>query len=126
MTRLYQAELENYLQTKIDSIKTYSENRQSSMAWDTINEITGRKRTSKAKLRAESQQDRLNQWKGHFENLLGKAPTISTQQTIELLPGQNDSNIKVRPFDDQEFSSSRSMENQTIQRYTLEMLQRRL
>ena len=108
MTKLYQAELENYLQNKIALIKTYLENKQSSMAWDTINEITGRKRTSKAKLRAESQQDRLSQWKSHFENLLGKAPTTLTQQTIETLPGQNDSNIKVGPFNDQELNKALS------------------
>ena len=52
---------------KIDQINQCSENKQSSLAWKTVNEITGRKRTCRAKLKASSQKDRLNQWKGHFQ-----------------------------------------------------------
>ena len=108
MTRIYRNELETYIQDKIDTISQLSENKQSSMAWDTINEITGRKRTSQAKLRAMNQQDRLNQWKNHFENLLGKTPTINIQETIELLPEETESNIKVGPFNDEELNKALS------------------
>ncbi|XP_071958787.1 uncharacterized protein [Antedon mediterranea] len=106
LTRLYQIELETYLQTKIDSIKQYSVNKQSSMVWDTINEISGRKRISQAKLKATSQNDRLNQWKNHFKNLLGNIPNITNVETIELFPAQTESNIKIGPFNDEELNKA--------------------
>ena len=56
-------------------------------AWQTINEVSRRKSTAKAKLKAASQQEKL--WKQHFENLLGNPPItriISKQLNIKLGP----------------------------------------
>ena len=47
------------------------EDRQSRIAWQTINEVSRRKNTAKAKLKAANQQERIKLWKQHFENLLG-------------------------------------------------------
>ncbi len=38
------------------------------------NEVNGRKRTSKVKLKAAGQKKRLLEWKEPFQNLLGKPP----------------------------------------------------
>ena len=46
-------------------------NRKSRWAWQAVNEVSNRKSTSKAKLKAESQE------KKHFKNLLGKSSKIT-------------------------------------------------
>ena len=45
--------------------------RQSRITWQTINEVSKRKSTAKAKLKVTNQQERIKLWKQHFENLLG-------------------------------------------------------
>ena len=60
LRQIYSAEMECYLQKKIDLIKNSSENNHSSLAWKTINKITGKKCTCQAKLKAPSQQGRLD------------------------------------------------------------------
>ena len=65
------------------------EDRQSRIAWQTINEVSRRKNTAKAKLKAANQQERIKLWKQHFENLLGNPPItriISKQLDIKLGP----------------------------------------
>jgi len=44
-------------------------NQQSALAWKIVNNISSRKSTA-------NQRERLDKWKQHFSNLLGKAPTI--------------------------------------------------
>ena len=45
--------------------------------WQTVNEVSGRKTTSKSKLKASSEQERLSLWKEQFQNLPGKATVVS-------------------------------------------------
>ena len=63
--------------SQIDKLKNAAENRQSSVAWKTVNEVTGRKTSSNSKLKATSQEEHLKLWKEHFQNLLGKPPSVS-------------------------------------------------
>ena len=44
---------------------------------ETINEISGRKSTNKAKIKATDNQDRIQKWQDHFKELLGNQPDIS-------------------------------------------------
>ena len=67
-------ELTEYIQNQIDKIRDSVEDRQSRLAWQTINEGSRRKNTAKAKLKAVNQQERIKLWKQHFENLLGNPP----------------------------------------------------
>ena len=67
----YLKEQTEYIQNQIDKIRDSVEDRQSRMAWQTINEVSRRKSTTKAKLTAGNQQERIKLWKQHFENLLG-------------------------------------------------------
>ena len=46
-----------------------------------VNEVSRRKSTAKAKLKATSQQEQIYLWKQHFENLLGN-PLKVTQEPI--------------------------------------------
>ena len=78
----YLSEQQKYIQSQIDRIENASENKQSSLAWQTVNEITGRKKSTKAKIKASNQEERLKKWMNHFQNLLGKSPIVS-DSTIE-------------------------------------------
>ena len=83
----YMQELSTYINGKIDTISSASENQQSRLAWETVNEITGRKNTPTGKIKADNPEERLKKWKDHFENLLGKPPVISEQESIRVVEG---------------------------------------
>ena len=51
-------------------------NKKSKVVWQIANEISNRKKSKRSILKGKSKQDRLNQWKNHFSNLLGQAPPI--------------------------------------------------
>ena len=51
------------------------------------------KSTSRAKLKTANQQDRLQKWKEHFQNLLGNPPEITDKHTEEIINGQLDINL---------------------------------
>ena len=72
------------------------EDRQSRIAWQTINEVIRRKSTAKAKLKAANQQERIRMWKQHFENLLGNPPKVTHEPIPRIISKQLD--IKLGPF----------------------------
>ena len=79
------------------------EDRQSRIAWQTINEVSRRKNTAKAKLKAANQQERIKLWKQHFENLLGNPPKITHEPITRIISKQLD--IKLGPFIQEELYS---------------------
>ena len=79
------------------------EDRQSRIAWQTINEVSRRKNTAKAKLKAANQQERIKLWKQHFENLLGNPPKITHEPITRIISKQLD--IKLGPFTQEELNS---------------------
>ena len=54
----YFNEQQKYIQSQIDRIGNASENNQSSLAFQTVNEITGRKKSTKAKIKTSNQEER--------------------------------------------------------------------
>ena len=52
---IYIKEQTEYIQNQIDKIRDSVEDRQSRIAWQTINEVSRRKSTAKAKLKAANQ-----------------------------------------------------------------------
>ena len=64
--RIYLKEQTEYIQNQIDKIRDSVEDRQSRIAWQTINEVSRRNSTVKAKLKATSQQELIKLWKQHF------------------------------------------------------------
>ena len=56
---IYIKEQTEYIQNQIDKIRDSVEDRQSRIAWQTINELSRRKNTAKAKLKPENQQERM-------------------------------------------------------------------
>ena len=73
LASIYLKEPTEYIQIQIDKIRDSVEDRQSRIAWQTINEVSRRKRATKAKLKATNLQERIKLWKQHFENLLGNS-----------------------------------------------------
>ena len=56
---IYIKEQTEYIQNQIDKIRDSVEDRQSKIAWQTINKVSRRKSTAKAKLKAANQQERI-------------------------------------------------------------------
>ena len=100
---IYIKEQTEYIQNQIDKIRDSVEDRQSRIAWQTINEVSRRKNTAKAKLKAANQQERIKLWKQHFENLLGNPPKITHEPITRIISKQLD--IKVGPFTQKELDS---------------------
>ena len=100
---IYLKEQAEYIQNQIDKIRDSVEDRQSRIAWQTINEVSRRKSTAKAKLKAASQQERVKLWEQHFKNLLGSPPKITDEQITRIISQQLD--IKLGPFTKEELDS---------------------
>ena len=99
----YNIEQHKYIQEQTETIRNAAENKQSYVAWQTVNEVTGRKRSTQAKLKASSQDERLQKWKEHFQNLLGKAPVIKDQPIQQII--DNELPIKKGPFSEEELET---------------------
>ena len=100
---IYIKEQTEYIQNQIDKIRDSVEDRQSRIAWQTINEVSRRKNTARAKLKAANQQERIKLWKQHFENLLGNPPKITHEPITRIISKQLD--IKLGPFTQEELDS---------------------
>ena len=82
---IYLKEQTEYIQNQIDKIRDSVEDRQSRIAWQTINEVGRRKSTAKAKSKAASQQERVKLWKQHFENLQGNPPKVTNEPITRII-----------------------------------------
>ena len=76
LANIYLKEQKEYIQNQINMFRDSVEDRQSRIAWQTVNEVSRRKCIAKAKLKAISQEERIHLWKQHFENLLGNPPKV--------------------------------------------------
>ena len=103
LTGMYIKGQTEYIQNQIDKIRDSVEDRQSMIAWQTINEVSRRKNTAKAKLKAANQQERIKLWKQHFENLLENPPKITHEPITRIISKQLD--IKLGPFTQEELDS---------------------
>ena len=100
---MYIKEQTEYIQNQIDKIRDSVEDRKSRIAWQTINEVSRRKNTAKAKLKAANQQERIKLWKQHFENLRGNPPKITHEPITRIISKQLD--IKLGLFTQEELDS---------------------
>ena len=89
-------EQQTYIKSKIKDIEDASANKQSSTAWQIVNEISGRKSTNKAKLKANSDEERVGIWQSHFQKLYGKPPDILDEPTQQIIDHELD--IETGPF----------------------------
>ena len=96
LTNIYQKEQKEYIQGKINKIRNPVEDRQLRIAWQTVIEVIKRKSTSRAKLKAVNQKERIHMWKGHFKNLLGNSPKVTNKPITKIMTSQLD--IKLEQF----------------------------
>ena len=82
---IYIKEQTEHIQNQIDKIRDAVEDRQSRIAWQTINEVSRRKSTAKAKLKVANQQERIKLWKQHFENLRGNPPKVTHEPITRII-----------------------------------------
>ena len=83
----YKKEQEKYVKNKIAELNNAHTNKKSKVVWQIANEISNRKKSKRSIPKDKSRQDRLNQWKNHFSNLLGQAPpiiNIPTKRRIDV------------------------------------------
>ena len=63
LTKVYLKEQTEYIQNQINKIRDSVEDRQSRMAWLTVNEVSRKKSTARAKLKVASQKERIHMLK---------------------------------------------------------------
>ena len=61
-----------------------------------VNEVSRRKSTAKAKLKTNSQEERIQLWKQHSENLLGNPLKVTHEPITRIISKQSD--IKLGQF----------------------------
>ena len=103
LANIYLKEQTEYIQNQIDKIRDSVEDRQSRIAWQTVNEVSRGKSTAKAKLKVSNQQERIKLWKQNFENLLGNPPKVTHELITRIISKKLD--IKLGPFTQGELDS---------------------
>ena len=68
-----------------------------------MNNISGRKKPPKSRLKARTEKDRLSLWKNHFEGLLGKNPIVTDQAIRNIVEDVLD--IKTEDFTTEELEN---------------------
>ena len=61
-----------------------------------MNEVSGRKKSNKAKLKANSENERVKLWHYHFKELLGKPTSISTNDDINERSDQDITKLDIK------------------------------
>ena len=85
LANIYLKEQTEYIQNQINRITDSVEDRQSRITWQTINEMSRRKSTAKAKLKATRQEERIQLWKQNFENLHGNPPKVTHEPIKRII-----------------------------------------
>ena len=84
LANIYLKEQSEYIQNQMDNIRDSVEDRQARMVLQTINKVSRRKSTTKAKLKPTS-QDQIHMWKQHFENFLGNPPEVIHEPIMRII-----------------------------------------
>ena len=93
---MYQREQEEYVTRKIEEIEDAISFKKSALAWKTLNEVSGRKKSNKAKLKANSEKERIKLWHDHYKELLGKPIAISTNDDINERSEQDITKLDIK------------------------------
>ena len=94
-TNIYQKEQKEYIQSLINKTRKSEDDKQSQIAWQTVNEVSKKISTSRAKLQAAS-QERIQMWKEHFKNLLVNSPKVTEKPIKKFFNSKLD--IQLRQF----------------------------
>jgi hypothetical protein len=73
---------EEILDKQIKEVEMLDVTQRSRQCWSLINEISGRKKSSCAKITGKSAKSRVDKWQAHFKNLLGEQPPKSVMKNV--------------------------------------------
>ena len=99
---LTNTEQKEYIQGQINKIRNSVEDRQSRIVWQTVNKVSKRKSTSRAKLKTASQEEKIHMWKEHFKNLLENSLQVTDKPMTKIIKKQLD--IKLGQFTQEELN----------------------
>ena len=105
LANIYLKEQTEYIQNQINKIRDLVDDRQSGIAWQTVNEVNRRKSPAKAKLKATSQEERIQLCKQTFQNLLENPPNVTHDPITRIISKQLD--IKLGQFTQEELDLER-------------------
>ena len=105
LDNIYLKERTEHIQNQINKIKDLVEDRQ----WQMVNEVSRRKTTAKAKLKATTQEEWIHLWKQDFKNLLGKLLKVTHEPIMKIISNQLD--IKLEQFMQELYSVLRKIKN---------------
>lgn len=80
LDKAYNSVEKEYLQEKINTIRSASQSRQSGLAWAVMNDVTGRTAT---RLKGNTSSERCKEWRDYFSTLLG-SPPLATNPDEEI------------------------------------------
>ena len=89
LDRAYAEEQEKYVKGKTQESERAHEFYRTSLAWSIVNAISGRKGSSRSRIRASCPRERIKLWKEYFEGLLGQPPVVDDQpitRAFDVLP----------------------------------------
>ena len=72
----------DYISGKIDDLSGYHISNKHHLAWKTVKDLAGKNNTSSVRIKGGSAQKRLENWKNHFQNLLGKEARLPDDYTL--------------------------------------------
>ena len=78
---VFEEELENNIR-KVENADAKSQHKES---WRLINQISGRKTIKKGKIKANTNEERIEKWYQYFKQLLGNEPTISNDEEVSII-----------------------------------------
>ena len=87
LPNIYLKEQTEYIWNQINKFRDSVEDRQSREAWQTVNEVSGRKSTAKAKLKSTGQGERIHLRKQY---LLGNHPKVMDESITKIISKQLD------------------------------------
>ena len=90
LSNAYQNEQIECIQDQVNKIRHPIEDRQSQIAWQTVNEVNKRKSTARVKLKPATQEERIHVWKEHFKNLLRKPSKVTDKRISKINDNQVD------------------------------------
>ena len=100
---------EELLDKQIKEVEKLDVTQKSRQCWSLINEISGRKKSSCAKITGKSAKDRVNKWQAHFKDLLCEQPPSSQDENnIHQMFSEPEHNISTAPFTTAELKNAKT------------------
>jgi hypothetical protein len=107
LDKAYEAANQDYLEEKLMEFETANLNHKHHVAWQLINEISGRKKTRGGRIKGDTKEARVGNWYNHFKQLLGEPPTV-TEEDEEIPKTFDELPIRTGPFDKEEYTKAKN------------------